>query len=131
MNRANLVTLNVACEVLGCSTTNIINTPKYQEFYHPVKGRRELRVFDLEGYNKKEDLRFEFIEKTKLFIEWLIHEKGILPTHIAKRSRVSKPQVYEHSLSVVSAYKIVKTYRYYLNEFDRFYGWPTKRKETK
>ena len=126
MDRTGFVTLSEAAEIIGCAPINIINSPKYKPFYHPIKGKRGVKAFDINGYQKREDLRVEFIEKTKLFIEWLIHEKNIDATTISKMSGVARPQVYEHSLSVKSSYKIVKTFEPLLPDFDKYYGWPTK-----
>ena len=124
LNRDNFVTLKDAVAALELSDpTVIINGKRYQPFYHPIKGTRRLRVFDLAGFRKHEETQYALIEKAKLFVEWLIHERGFTNTEIAEKAGISHQLVNSHRWSFEVAYKIVASNRDYVYSFDKYYGW--------
>ena len=123
-DRRDLVTLTEATELLGLSDpTVIINGEKYKRFYHPVRGRKNMCTFDIKGYRKWEQIEYGLIEKTKLFVEWLIHERGFTTSEIAKKANISNTLLRSHMYSWKTAYKISKSHKGYIPAFDKYYGW--------
>ena len=128
----NLITLEEAREILGLTQTSaLVSNDKYKRFYHPIKGTRDARVFDIDGYKKWDATLYGLIEKTKLFIEYLVHERGITYSEISKHAGVAVQSVSSHMFGDKTALKICKAYRLYIPTFDDYYGFKTTKRRRK
>ena len=86
---SHLVPVSIACKTLGVSNSAICISDKYKPFYKKSDKDRRNAEFDIAGYIKKEDLKTELIEKTKLFTEYLFHIEGISYTKMSRIAKVS------------------------------------------
>lgn len=127
IDRSNFITLNEAVEVLGVpSSSHIINAAKYKPFYYPIKGHKNLKVFDINGFRRHEENVFSLMEKTKLFIEWLKEERGFTNSEIARNAGIASQTLYAYTFGDKAAYAICKVHKAYIPAFDEYYGWRRK-----
>ena len=125
------IPLNEAISRLGLkSTSAIITSRKYNRFYHKSdKGRRNA-TFDLDEYLKHEALEEELLEKSKLFVEYLVHIEDRSYTWMAKFSGSSIQTMSQHNFSFDRARQLIKGIALsepeLIKRFDEYYGWRHK-----
>ena len=125
MNRSGFITLEEAVERLGVeSSASIINGKKYQQFYHPVKGKRGAPTFDINGYMKYEATKENVVSKVQLFVEYLNKERMMSYTFIAKRAGLETAnRISNLTFGYFTALQIANALYYLIPSFDEYYGW--------
>ena len=117
-----------AIEILGLKVSSqLISTPKYSRFYKRSEKGSKNAMFDICAYKKFESVTSEFIEKTKLLTEYIIHEEGMSYSELASLTGMTRdPLVYirygiKASLKITTA---IKTKRPDLwDGFHKYYDW--------
>lgn len=124
LDRSSFITLNDAVEALElASSAHIINAARYKPFYHPIKGHKNLKVFDIKGFRKHEENVFSLMEKTKLFVEWLKEDRGLTNSEIARNAGIAPQTLHAYTFGDKAAYAICKVHKAYIPAFDEYYGW--------
>lgn len=121
------IRLHEAAEILGIAPESLCTAVRYKPFYRGrTKGVNEA-YFDLTGYQKFEEIEYSLLEKTKLFLEYLVHEEGYTYTSIAQKTKVHVQALHQHKFSASKARIIAKWFAKYrpfsLSRFDEFYEW--------
>jgi hypothetical protein len=122
------VPVRIAAEQLEVTESCLFrNTNKYRPYLRLCKDGEESAGFDIKGFLKKEDLRTELLEKTKLLTEYLYHEEDISYGEIGKMAGVSAQSVSLCKFNYDTALKIALGIRNnkpeYIRKFDIYYGW--------
>jgi len=124
------VRIKEASEILGVSDSAIVASAKYKPFHIKTDNKRE-SYFDIQGYRHRQDIENQLLEKTKLFIEYLVHEEGIGYSYMAKKSKIPVQALSNHAFSVKKAFGLMKWFKfnrpYLIDRFDNYYGWKTVR----
>lgn len=125
------IRLNEASEMLGIDTASLCVAQKYKPFYKSRKDNMGGAFFDVSAYLNFEETQFSILEKTKLFVEYLVHEEKYTYSFIATKGQLQVQALHHHSFSVKKAINIAKWFAHYrpftIQRFDEYYGWPHKK----
>jgi len=119
-----------ACERLGISNAAICISAKYKPFYKKSDPDKRNAMFNLDEYIKKEDLKKELIEKTKLFTEYLYYIEGLSYTQIGRIAGVGFQTLHSCNFGYKAALKICvrfrEFYKFHWSRFHLYYNYPIK-----
>lgn len=121
-----MLRLQQAADKLDVTISALCTSDKYQPFRHTTDNRR-VSFFDVEGYLKKEADLKELLEKTRLFVEYLVHEEELTYSFISKATGIYIQSISAHSFAADKALTLLQWFRdyrpWYLTRFDSFYNW--------
>lgn len=121
-----MLTIREAAEQLGVIPECFSLSRKYQPFIHRTEGKRDGR-FDMEGYMKVQDDMYELIQKTQLFIQYLVHEESMAYTKIASMVGIRHQSVQQNDFGIGIAIKIARYFNdyrpFYVRRFNEYYGF--------
>ncbi len=118
------MTVNEAAEMLGIDSCSIYaKGTRYNRYLiRGAEGTRYSAKFDMVGYQAELDLRAEFIAKTNMFLEYLIHEGHIPVKKLSKFVSINETALYSGNLGFDLCCRLIqKTPRKYVVAFDRFF----------
>ena len=121
------ITVREACNRIGVTDSVIYTSKKYRPYLHKTGTRSIENRFDIEGYLRQRDIEEELVEKTKLFVEYLIHIEHIKVKEIAQMAGCSENLIYAHQFGYDIALRIVTAFdrdrRGLVDRFDGYYGF--------
>lgn len=123
------VSIEIACEQLGITSSAICVSKKYKDYYKKSdKGTRNAS-FDLNGFTAHNDTKKELVEKVSLFTEYLNKVEDMTYEQIAKVGRVTLQQVAGLNMGYVSSLKLALRFRefypFHFKRFHQYYSWRT------
>jgi hypothetical protein len=112
-----MIPVKEAMELLGVTSGPFYTSKKFKPY---IMGNG---MFDYEQYIMDRSSAENIIAKATLFIEYLVHEKKIKYTEIARRSGMPRQNVHSHKISKDAGIKIIRAMSEYVNDFDEYYGY--------
>ena len=98
---------------------------RYSDFRYETEGKAVM--FDIDGFQKYNDLKVEMTEKTKLFIEYLRHEENMTYAKISTIAKISFQSVSDLKLGYKLALKLCVRFRdlypFHWRRFHDYYGY--------
>lgn len=122
-----MITIKQAAEHLGLKNASSLSVKDsiYRKYLYGI-GTRNIR-FDIVSYENDIGREEELIERTKQFIEYLVHIENEPYIRIAKNTGLRHQSLWTHSFGYKNAVKILNWYKNYrpysIQRFDYYYGW--------